>query len=282
MGQLPVELRDQLNIDTPELVQLEFPVAGLGSRSLACLFDYFLQAVGFLLFILMLAWIDDALGGSGNQTHTAQTTSPSGVWVGAVFFLILFVVQWGYFSLFEGFWNGQTPGKRLFRLRVIEQSGRSISLLDALARNLLRLVDGMPGCYLVGILFLFTTRRCQRLGDMVAGTLVIHERNMTMVMWEGNGARTFTAVQADSVASGPAARPTGLPADAIARLSLADVEVIESFGARRLDLPVPTGEALAAKLAAQMATRMQVELPTDRSATDLLAGLAQERRSMGR
>ena len=55
MGQLPVELRDQLNIDTPELVQLEFPVAGLGSRSLACLFDYFLQAVGFVLFILMLA-----------------------------------------------------------------------------------------------------------------------------------------------------------------------------------------------------------------------------------
>jgi uncharacterized RDD family membrane protein YckC len=281
MSQLPVELRDQLNIDTPELVQLEFSVAGLGSRSLACLFDYFLQGVGWTLLILGLVWLVEAFGG-GQQTHSSDTSSPSGVWVAAILLLIFFLVQWGYFSLFEAFWNGQTPGKRLFRLRVIEKSGRSINFLDALTRNLLRAVDMMPGFYIVGIVFLFTTRRCQRLGDMVAGTIVIHERKVAPSMWNGNGARTFTAALTDAASAGPAMRPTGLPADVVAKLTLADVEVIESFEARRLDLPVPTGEALAAKLAAQMAARMNVALPTDRSVVDLLAGLAHERRSMGR
>lgn len=281
MGQLPLELRDQLNIDTPELVQLEFPVAGLGSRSLACLFDYLLQFAGWLLFLIGLVLLGEALGGNKHQNHAAHTSSPSGVWVAAIMLLIFFLVQWGYFSLFEAFWNGQTPGKRLFGLRVIEKNGRSISFLDALARNLLRIVDMLPGCYMVGVIFLFTTQSCQRLGDMVAGTMVIHERRIATPMWDGNGARTFTAALSDAVAPGSAMRATGLPADAIARLTLADVEVIENFEARRLDLPVQTGDALAARLAAQMASRMNVELPGDRSVVDLLAGLAHERRSMG-
>lgn len=280
MSQLPVELRDQLSIDTPELVQLEFSIAGLGSRSLACLFDYFLQWVAFVGFFLLLATAVSAI----KVSHAAPAKhgpGPSSVWIAAVFFLIMFVFQWGYFSLFEAFWNGQTPGKRLFRLRVLEQSGRSISFMDALARNLLRIVDGLPGLYMVGIIFLFSTRRCQRLGDMVAGTIVVHERQIATPMWDGNAARTFTASLTATDFPARAVRPTGLPADVIAKLTLADVEVIESFDARRLDLPVAAGDALAAKLAAQMAAKMSTVLPAEGSAVDFLAGLAFERRSMG-
>lgn len=280
MGELPVELRDQLSIDTPELVQLEFPIAGVGSRSLACMFDYFLQFVAFVLFMLLMAWL---ASGAKSTTPAPKTPDPSGVWAAAIFFLIVFLVQWGYFTLFEAFWGGRTPGKRLFRLRVIEQSGRSITFMDSLSRNLLRVVDGFPGLlYLVGAIFLFSTQRCQRLGDMVAGTIVIHEQKAEAPMWDGNGARTFTASLADTVSTEPQARPSGLPADLIAKLSLEDVEMLESFDARRLDLPVEAGNALAAKLARQMAEKMGTALPEGMSPVDFLVRIAFERRSMGR
>lgn len=284
MGQLPVELRDQLSIDTPELVQLEFPLAGLGSRSLACIFDYFLQAAAFVLFVLAVVALGTWLGaGTTSSAPASKTPDPGGVWVAAIVFLIIFLVQWGYFTLFEAFWGGRTPGKRLFRLRVIEQSGRSITFIDALSRNLLRLVDGFPGLlYMVGAVFLFTTQRCQRLGDMVAGTVVVHEQKVAAPMWDGNGARTFTASMAESVSQEPPVRPSGLPADAIAKLSLEDVEMMENFDARRPDLPVEAGVALAAKMAEKMAQKMGVHAPEGVNPVDFLDGVAFERRSMGR
>jgi hypothetical protein len=137
--------------------------------------------------------------------------------------------------------------------------------------------NGLPGLYMVGIIFLFSTQRCQRLEDMVAGTIVVHERRVTTPMWDGNAARTFTTSLSATDFPAPSVRPTGLPADVIAKLTLADVEVIESFDARRLDLPVEAGDALAAQLAAKMNTG----LPAVGSAVDFLAGLAFERRSMG-
>ena len=278
MGQLPVELRDQLSIDTPELVQLEFPIAGLGSRSLACMFDYFLQFVAFVLFVVLVFWL---ASGVKSSALAAKTSDPSGVWATAIFVLIIFLVQWGYFTLFEAFWGGRTPGKRLFRLRVMEQSGRSITFMDSLSRNLLRVVDGLPGWYLVGGIFVFSTQRCQRLGDMVAGTIVIHEQKMAAPMWDENAARTFTASMTEPVSPEPRVRTSGLAADAIAKLSLDDVEVMESFEARRLDLPVEAGNALAAKLVMQMAEKMGIGLPEGMGPVDFLAGIAFERRSMG-
>ena len=84
---------------------------------------------------------------------------------------------WGYSALFEAFWNGQTPGKRLFNIRVIKDSGRQITLFEALARNLLRVVDMFPPpVYFVGLVSMLCNRQQKRLGDFVAGTIVIHER----------------------------------------------------------------------------------------------------------
>ena len=89
----------------------------------------------------------------------------------------LFLIFAGYFILFEWLWNGQTPGKRWLKLRVIRDDGRPLTLWEAIARNLLRIADAAPGfvlpVYSVGLIVIFLSGRDQRLGDMFAGTVVV-------------------------------------------------------------------------------------------------------------
>lgn len=279
----PVELRDQLSIDTPELVSLEYPVAGIGSRAIACLIDYAIQMIAGGLVLTVLALIAamsppssaPAAGGSGAKS------SLSDAWATAIAFLIIFIFQWGYFTLFEAFWNGRTPGKRLLRLRVMQQNGRSIGFLDALSRNLLRVADAIPGFYLVGLIAVFATRRSQRLGDLVAGTIVVHEQKIETPLWDGNGARHLTA-GLEPVSPVQVVRSSGIPADQVGRLTEADLELLESFNARKLDLPLATSAALAARLAQQMAVKMHTAVPPDLSAETFLDSLVSDMRSLGR
>ena len=112
--------------------------------------------------------------------------------------LIFFLMNWGYFTLFEAFWNGQTPGKKLFKIRVIQDSGRQITFFESMIRNLLRIVDQFPplyfvSLYLVGVITMACNRQHKRLGDLAAGTLVIHERPTEEPIWGGTGPRTITA-----------------------------------------------------------------------------------------
>src|SRR5438045_2929261 len=92
----------------------------------------------------------------------------------------LFLIFAGYFILFEWLWNGQTPGKRWLKLRVIRDDGRPLTLWKAIARNLLRIADAAPRfvlpVYSVGLIVIFLSGRDQRLGDMFAGTVVVRER----------------------------------------------------------------------------------------------------------
>ena len=94
----------------------------------------------------------------------------------ALLILAAFVLYYGYFAVFETMWSGQTPGKRAIGIRVIAASGRPLGAVDAILRNLLRIVDQMPGMYAVGLLAIFLTSRNQRLGDLAAGTVVVHDR----------------------------------------------------------------------------------------------------------
>ena len=279
MSDLPIELRDQLSIDTPELVSLEFAVAGIGSRAIACLTDYAIQMVAGFLFLLLLVLLASAVPSTASSTNAKS--SPNDAWVTAIVFLVIFIAQWGYFTLFETFWNGRTPGKRMLRLRVMQQNGRSIGFLDALTRNLLRVVDGLPGFYLVGLIAVFSTRRSQRLGDLVAGTVVVHEQKIEAPLWDGNAARSFTAGLAPATAPAQLVRPSGIPADKVGRLTESDLELIESFSARKLDLPLEAGSALATRLAQQMAAKMQTPLPSELTAETFLDSLASEIRSIG-
>ena len=158
---------EQLSIDTPEQIALEYPLAGAGSRFLALAIDSMIQAgVGIAMILVTLAFTAVATTG----------LAVSGTWPVALLVLSGFVVHYGYFALFEAFWGGQTPGKRAIGIRVIVAAGRPLGAMDAVLRNILRIVDQLPVMYAFGLLSIFLSQRNQRLGDLAAGTVVIHDR----------------------------------------------------------------------------------------------------------
>jgi hypothetical protein len=189
---------------------------------------------------------------------------------------INFGIFWGYFALFEAYWKGQTPGKRVMKLRVIKDSGRQITFFESLARNLVRVVDYLPGLYLIGVITMLCNKRNQRLGDLVAGTLVVHERlDEASLLYQSSSVGEATNVRWGQAVTAM------FPADAVARLSTQDLMVIETFFARMLDLPMETRVAVAYRMAAQMAAKMGVGLP-EGNPERALESMAYQMRSSGR
>lgn len=158
----PVTYDDRLSIPTPEGVDLELVLAGLGSRLVAGIIDYAVQGV----VLLALTFLGFALAGDGN----------SGGFLLAGLVLASFLVSFGYPVAFETLASGRTPGKRATGLRVVRLGGEPVGFLASAVRNLLRLVDSLPGIYAVGAASILFSRRNQRLGDLAAGTLVVRER----------------------------------------------------------------------------------------------------------
>jgi uncharacterized RDD family membrane protein YckC len=268
---------DQLNIDTPELVAIEMPLAGIGSRFIAILVDYLIWGAAFFVIIAMAAIIIPAV-------HFLGRVSAN--WAIGIFVLIVFLLQWGYFALFEAFGNGRTPGKRVARIRVIHQSGRGISFIESLARNLVRFVDYLPGFYAVGVVAIFVSRRHQRLGDMVAGTLVVRDRLIEPPHWSGASSRTITGPAfAPAADTSPMAAPhlkVALPAPALAKLGASDLEVLEGFFARRLDMDLATRGALAGRIASALSAKSGLTIPLDTSVETFLEAVAHQLRELGR
>ncbi len=267
---------DQLSIDTPEQVALTFPVAGIGSRFVALLLDSLIQFGVVLVAGLLLVVLFAALG-----TH-AQTASLASKWFIALLIFAGFLLYWGYFALFEAFWHGQTPGKRAMKLRVIKDSGRQITLFESLARNLLRTVDYLPSLYLAGVITMLANKRNKRLGDLAAGTLVIHERpeGQPLLYTGQNGGNFFAPAQPWETSS---EAPSLFPADSIARLSAHDLVVIEAFFARALDLPLEVRAAMAQRILAKLAAGMNAAVPPgnpERALETVAAALRAQRRTV--
>jgi uncharacterized RDD family membrane protein YckC len=265
---------DELNIDTPELVDIQMPLAGIGSRFIAILVDSLIWFAGILVLVVLLVLF---------PMNIAAFSEKSAEWAFAIILFIIFLLNWGYFTLFEAFWNGRTPGKRVARIRVIQRSGRSIGLLESMARNLVRYVDQFPFFYAVGVIAIFCTRQHQRLGDLAAGTLVVRDRLEETPMWGESGARTFTAqIFAPSAPAPEPHNAYSLPATEIARLSSTDLEVLEGFFARRLDLSLPTRHAIAERIAAAIQAKSGLELPEGASVETFLEATARQLRDQAR
>ncbi|HEY6273366.1 MAG TPA: RDD family protein [Terriglobales bacterium] len=222
---------DKLIIDTPEQVHLEFVLAGIGSRFMAAFLDtLILGALMLLVAISEALWVARPLLGKGYD-----------VWVDALATLLFFLVFWGYYIMFEIFWKGQTPGKRWAGIRVIKDSGRPINAFEVVARNLVRLVDYLPGFYGVGVLAMLLTSRNQRLGDLVAGTLVVHESSDREASLFFNTAPT-----------------AGLPMPQAANLTLQEAELIETFLSRRLDIPPEVRRQNGQRIAGMIGARLHI------------------------
>jgi uncharacterized RDD family membrane protein YckC len=254
------ETPDQLTIETPEQVTIRFPLAGIGSRFLAVLADSVLQVVayGVLFFVLFLIIV------SAPRAFGIVVQQLGEKWLIAVVILVYFLLHWGYYTLFEAFWNGQTPGKKLCKLRVIRDSGRQITFFESLTRNLIRIVDAFPSFYAVGIVVMLCNRRNKRLGDFAAGTLVVHEHTPEPALWGGSASRTITAgAFTPIVPPAPVMDPNAvdLPADAVARLTPDDLNIIDHFFARAIDIDIARRRALAERLAQQMTAKMGIAMP---------------------
>ncbi|HEY0758311.1 MAG TPA: RDD family protein [Acidisarcina sp.] len=276
------EVRDQLSIDTPELVAIEFPIAGIGSRFVALLVDYLIQLGVLMVLVIILAVIGKTTESGARLPENGPNQATITKWVIAIMILFPFLLQWGYFTLFEALWDGRTPGKRLAKIRVIKQTGRPIGLFESMGRNLVRIVDMIPGMYAVGMICMFMNRRQQRLGDMVAGTLVVHERALELAAMPASGNRTFTASLFEPLLPATHTRAASLPAEAVGRLRGEDLLVMEGFFSRRLDMPIDTRVSLAERLAKCIAQRMEMPQPSGLSDETFLEEAAFAMREQGR
>ncbi|WHY88831.1 RDD family protein [Neobacillus novalis] len=161
--------QEQMEIKTPEYVSIQFQVAGLGSRAAAFIIDQILLNIVNLL-VLIVVWLIME-GMSPLPFFFFEDTLPL-----AITIIVLFIINWGYFFAFEFFSGGRTIGKKLIGIRVIQENGHSITLLSSFIRNLMRMIDTLPTAYFLGIIMVFFHSKHKRLGDLVAGTIVVHER----------------------------------------------------------------------------------------------------------
>jgi len=152
-----------------------------------------------------------------------------------------------------------------------------------MARNLIRFVDQFPGFYVVGVIAMFVTRQHQRLGDLAAGTLVVRDREPEPPPRDDSAKRTFTA----QIFSAPEPSPEphsfiSLPAAGVARLSSADLEVLEGFFSRRLDMSLETRRALAERIASAIQAKSGLERPSGASVETFLEATARDLRDLSR
>ena len=191
-----MQLEDRVTINTPEGLDLELQLAGVGSRFMAGCVDLFLQLVIVAVIAVLL---HSVVGGGGVAA--------------ALDVITFFIVLYAYDVLFEVLAGGRTPGKRLVHLRVVRASGVPVDLPASALRNLLRVIDGFAFLYLPGLICVLATRRNQRIGDLAAGTLVIRD------------APRPKRARAAAPAPGPATSPVG-PGAAPALPALADVSAV--------------------------------------------------------
>ena len=234
-----------LNIDTPENVIFGYEVVGIGSRFLAALVDttiivlLLVAANGILLYFLL-------------RSLDKGGVSP---FIVGLLSLISFAFLWGYYIFFEMRWNGSSPGKQLVGIRVIRADGTPITLAESVIRNLVRLVDFLPGAYGLGLVTMFIDSKARRLGDMAANTLVVREQ--TAVSLESLNKATVQNNPVISRAPGNAEREAAKwPAE---KLTEEDIMLAESLLQRYNDLP--NGFTLANQILNRLVERM--ELPSN-------------------
>ena len=222
---------DRLTIDTPEGVPLELTLAGVGSRFASALLDYILQFIILVALALVLRY------GAG--------FSPGSSSLSAAFWVLgFFAVFWGYDVAFEVLNSGRTPGKAANGLRVVRESGAPVTFGPSAVRNVIRIIDLLPGTYLVGITSILLTKRNQRVGDLAAGTLVIRE------------ARKLPP----EVRVSPSVQAPTWDTSAVGRQ---DLDTVAAFLARRHELEAGARIQIAAELAGRLRPKVGGAIAAD-------------------
>ncbi len=213
----------KLSVATPERVALKLPLAGVGARAIAQAAD--VSLIGLTLLVVYFGFSllrEDVYGWFVGLTSAWRVFSA----------VLSFSAVWVYWTAFEVAWNGQTPGKRWAKIRVVKLDGSPVGVTESAIRNLLRVIDFAPACYPVGLVSMFIDPLQRRLGDLAAGTVLVREQQVSL---------------------------SGYTTEAAAGLGHEDLEALQSF-LRRLDTLSPEAQLavarqLAAKLGADPATQ---------------------------
>jgi uncharacterized RDD family membrane protein YckC len=236
-------LDDELVIETPERVELHYILANVGNRFLAAAIDHLIQ--GTLVVVIVLAnWAVGSFAFFRSMT----------VWTAALMVLAIFAVYWGYFVLFETFWSGQTPGKRIMRLRVVREDGRPVRFFEVFVRNVLRIaLDMQPvPTYAIGVISIIFSPRSKRVGDFVAGTVVVKERATEAPSLDDIVKLSEAEQRRLELSSAP-------PFKADTRqLTDNELRAIETFLKRRYELGEPSRTRLAQRIAVPLSAKLGI------------------------
>lgn len=244
---------NRVSLATPESVEIEFPLAGIGNRALALVIDYHILGLILVLFWVFCAFF--ILGTLGVLERIGGNYSAAPLWLLAIAVLLNFAVFAGYFVLFEAFWQGQTPGKRLTKIRVIQNDGRPVGLTQAALRGLLRPVDDF---FFIGIFFIVLSKQEKRIGDWVAGTLVVQE---------GRSDRRSPRLNTSDAATQLAEE---LPAISdLNQLLPDDFTVLREYLQRRALMAPRAKSDLSMKLARQLRTLIKMETIPDNTTSEV-------------
>jgi uncharacterized RDD family membrane protein YckC len=239
-----------LEVETPERVAVSLELAGLGARAFAWLAD-----ASLILLLWITALLVYSLSGDFLRDFEALT------WVGQLVALLsVFVTGWGWDVAWETFAGGRTPGKRLAGIRVVRADGGPPGLLDSLVRNVLRAVE-LPLGYAPAILAVALGPRQQRLGDLVAGTLVVRQKRFDLSRYD------LAAGGAAALQKFPQLRARGAP------LTAGEFERLAAYLLRRPELEPAARARVSAKLAAALAARAGLDAPSATDAEPFLEAL---------
>ena len=228
-------LETRVEIETPEHVAFTYTIAGVGSRAAAAIIDY-----AYCFGIVVVLGIVAQLAMRAVGRSMLDGSAPG--WIFALLVMGQFVVSWGWYVLWEGLADGQTPGKRHLGLRVVQEGGYPVTFASSAVRNLLRAIDMQPApSYGAAIVSILVTRNGKRLGDLAAGTIVVQERAVALL--------------APPVATGrAAAAPAPAPAQ-VAVLTDEEYHVLDRFVARRAALDADRRARLVGDLAQRFRPR---------------------------
>ena len=264
----------EILVVTPENIEIEYELAGIGSRFLANVLDSLFQCAIYLAMWLV-AGVLALLIGLGTGAFSKSLAAFFAETEIALALIAAFLILWGYFIWFETRWNGQTPGKRQIGLRVIRDGGYPINVFAAIIRNLIRIIDGMPLvalvlvsigvfghqpataamgglCILLPVLCLLLSGRYQRIGDFVAGTLVVKQRAPRVPTLE-------------ALAPPPRVLPEHLAPYALAdigrhvyEMTVPEYRAVRHYIDRRWQLPPQVQQPVAMRLAVPLMQRLGI------------------------
>lgn len=234
-------LEQGVAVEGAENIGLTLSLAGMANRMLAFVLDSLITGLLSTALVIVFAFAALVI-----QNETAT------ILIIAAAILLLFALRWGYFIIFELIWHGQTPGKKALRIKVVREDGRPVSFGVSFLRNIMRIVDALPGAYAVGLISIFVSEGEKRVGDIVAGTIVVREPR--------------AAFPLPPAGAGPAPPYRSANQDLLGvsrRLSTAEMELLADYLERRHSLEQERRNHLGRRLAEKLARRLDVAEPAD-------------------